>query len=621
MPKKREILRVDVPTPRIKEDLELNHARETWVDFMRAAAAPRSFHTADPFMNVIASQFFDCEEEDEDEDHDPFHSRTAASSFLQPHPRIRQLTDEEADQHAAALKAEEEKRSERTERNKRKKMRKKEKKRLEKENLAKENLHGHEQGKPDCSENEKENLIIQSNNDTTEENKTENLPKAAECDEDSGENNSKEENNLETIKEEDKKEQELDFRNLYACSSELLSEEMSNQKISKFNKKEKNISKEALLHNEEKTKMNIKPEAPKEPEAVKEEKKVDLAADEITDRSRELAAAGNRLAASGQYLAAVECFTEAIKFNPTEIRLFGNRSLCYERLQQYENALRDAELALSMEPKWIKGLFRKGKALCGLKKYYDASLVYKEVLNLESSSTEAAQELKRAQTLHLMEMGFSWSQSNAALKTHPTLEEAVDALFRSGLSQAPEETESSRDTADQAAAYEEDDENGDWIFLRSHRPRTQQNSEAPLQNKLKYQSPGRNNWNSGKPDLISVWVGSLSPTVTYPALHELFSRVGVVYGVKMLLDKQCALVHYATKEDCDRAIQTLDGLLFEGCPLSVRHPSKGVSSYKKECFFWRTTGCTRDDCIFKHIPEHKNMDRNKFTGRLGQFKT
>lgn len=25
-------------------------------------------------------------------------------------------------------------------------------------------------------------------------------------------------------------------------------------------------------------------------------------------------------------------------------------------------------------------------------------------------------------------------------------------------------------------------------------------------------------------DLISVWVGSLSPTVTYPALHELFSR-------------------------------------------------------------------------------------------------
>lgn len=48
-------------------------------------------------------------------------------------------------------------------------------------------------------------------------------------------------------------------------------------------------------------------------------------------------------------------------------RFFGNRSLCYERMQQYENACRDADVALSIKPKWIKGLFRKGKALCGLK--------------------------------------------------------------------------------------------------------------------------------------------------------------------------------------------------------------------------------------------------------------
>lgn len=48
-------------------------------------------------------------------------------------------------------------------------------------------------------------------------------------------------------------------------------------------------------------------------------------------------------------------------------RLFGNRSLCYERLQQYEKARKDADVALLIEPKWIKGLFRKGKALCGLK--------------------------------------------------------------------------------------------------------------------------------------------------------------------------------------------------------------------------------------------------------------
>lgn len=48
-------------------------------------------------------------------------------------------------------------------------------------------------------------------------------------------------------------------------------------------------------------------------------------------------------------------------------RLFGNRSFCFERMRLYMKALEDAELSLSMCPGWVKGLFRKGKALAGLK--------------------------------------------------------------------------------------------------------------------------------------------------------------------------------------------------------------------------------------------------------------
>lgn len=36
-------------------------------------------------------------------------------------------------------------------------------------------------------------------------------------------------------------------------------------------------------------------------------------------------------------------------------------------MQEYEKALTDSELALSVSPGWVKGLFRKGKALAGLK--------------------------------------------------------------------------------------------------------------------------------------------------------------------------------------------------------------------------------------------------------------
>lgn len=48
-------------------------------------------------------------------------------------------------------------------------------------------------------------------------------------------------------------------------------------------------------------------------------------------------------------------------------RLFGNRSYCYEKLRQYQEALRDAQMALELQPSWPKGFFRKGKALWGLK--------------------------------------------------------------------------------------------------------------------------------------------------------------------------------------------------------------------------------------------------------------
>lgn len=38
-------------------------------------------------------------------------------------------------------------------------------------------------------------------------------------------------------------------------------------------------------------------------------------------------------------------------------------------------ALDDAELSLGMRPGWVKGLFRKGRALMGLKVSYPCSVV------------------------------------------------------------------------------------------------------------------------------------------------------------------------------------------------------------------------------------------------------
>ncbi|XP_044023469.1 stress-induced-phosphoprotein 1 [Siniperca chuatsi] len=650
MPRKKDIVKGGAPIARIRESSRLMRTHESMVDFINGRHPPSSILDvfASGLLGLDFLRTFDGDldddliysDDDDDDDYDHFYPHSAAHRPLEPHPRIRQLTDEEADKHAKELIKEEERRKEKTEKNKRKKLRKKEKKRLEKENAVKDILPEEEQGKSDSSENQEENPVIESNAEaskSSESGKTHNATEAIGCDESSG--NNKEEN-LVKMKE-NKEQKDLDLNNSYASTAKSVPEETCNQRPAKERKKNKTNFLEVQQSKEEKPKVVEKPEVQKKKEEKREpnkEKTMDPTAEEFAKRSRELAGTGNRLAASGQYEVAVKCFTDAIKYNPKEFKLFGNRSLCYERMQQYENALRDADVALSMEPNWIKGLFRKGKALCGLKRYYEASLIYKEVLKLESSSAEATQELKRAQTLHLMEMGFTWAQSSEALKTHATLEEAVEALFGVDSKPGPGDASASRDNTDQPVVQQEDDDEGEWIVLQPSRPRMQQVKECDAfgQSRSKSQSPTPHSRNSMKPELFPIWVGSLAPAVTYTTLHELFSRAGTVYSIKMLLEQQCAFVNYTKKEDCDRAIQCINGMVVEGAPLSVRYPNKihtglGMSKsaatdsfsrpgpFKKECFFWRTTGCTRQDCTYKHLPEHKNIDKDKFTSRLGNL--
>ncbi|KAI9531419.1 hypothetical protein NQZ68_040892 [Dissostichus eleginoides] len=178
---------------------------------------------------------------------------------------------------------------------------------------------------------------------------------------------------------------------------------------------------------------------PEKPEgAPEEEKKQDFAPPTLEDNvkiSTDLAVIGNKFASAGDFNMAVKYFTDAIKYNPTEFKLFGNRSFCFEKSQQFEKALADAELCLSMNPGWVKAHFRRGRALAGLKRYAEAAGAFREVLSLDGSCAEAAQELMRVQITQLMEYGFTREQSSNALIIHGTVEKALEVL--SALNRPP----------------------------------------------------------------------------------------------------------------------------------------------------------------------------------------
>ncbi|XP_020777304.2 stress-induced-phosphoprotein 1-like [Boleophthalmus pectinirostris] len=634
MPKKRDFVKVSTRAPRFREDTALMKVHETMVDFIKAGGPSGSF------MDILGAagifglmQNIDVVPErdliysgDEDEDEDENFNEPNHTQELKPHPQLKEIDDKEAEQIKEL--EEEQKRKSKSVKNKRKKMRKKEKKRQEKEdgdsNVSPEEEQGNSSENEDLN-NDKTN-IDQNNIDNYKEiaKSTPNLSVKA-ITEEKHCKLIKEEETVILNKEKDKPPKNIELKNSKLSITESIPEEKKKsknkpKKIEKAQSTQNNMVENVKLPEKQltvdkpvkvKTKGNtvIKQE---EKEGENKEESVDSVVEEYAKKSREMAGFGNKLAANGQYEMAIKCFTEAIKFNPREYKLFGNRSFCFEKMQRFEEALSDAEVSLSMEPNWIKGLFRKGKALCGLKKYYEASLAYRDVLNLDSTSQEARMELKRAQTLHLMEMGFTWTQSSNALKRHSSLEEAVEALFNGEGNFSPEENGACQLDMSQLSTAGHSVLNKEW---------------EDVQLPTKYKSPPVFK-KQGKMEVFPVWVGSLAPTVNYVTLQEVFSRAGKVFSIKMVLEHHCAFVNYTRKEDSARAIQLLNGLVLEGSPLAVRYPSRippgiGVSkdaltdpltppSVEKECFFWRTTGCTKDDCTFKHIPQNKGIDRGRF---------
>uniref|UniRef100_A0A3P9HIH4 RRM domain-containing protein n=1 Tax=Oryzias latipes TaxID=8090 RepID=A0A3P9HIH4_ORYLA len=348
------------------------------------------------------------------------------------------------------------------------------------------------------------------------------------------------------------------------------------------------VSKAALIA---KRQLEQNPRAEKKKKNPDKERPKNAAAEELKDCSSslednvkistEFAILGNKFANGGDYNMAVKYFTHAIKFNPKEFKLFGNRSFCYEKLLEYEKALTDAEISLDISPDWVKGLYRKGRALAGLKRYEEAAQAFKDVLKLESSYAEAAQELLRMQMIQLMQYGFTREQSSNALIIHGTVHKALEALSK--LTCNPEAIRNGTPPPAQVANV-----NGVSPILsanRIHSPRaaspkakepllkpnhdappSQNQSTPPMKDEERRQQPPL--------ELFPVWVGNLVYPVTEAEITNVFNKAGPVHSVKILQFKRCAFVNFPKQEHCKEAIQRLHGFMLNGMKIAVRYPDR-----------------------------------------------
>ncbi|KAM4729186.1 uncharacterized protein FYW61_009844 [Anableps anableps] len=307
--------------------------------------------------------------------------------------------------------------------------------------------------------------------------------------------------------------------------------------------------------------------------------------DNMTKKSASLTEKGIKLVQEGQYAQAACMFTEAIKCDPKDYRFFGNRSYCYYCLEQYPQALADAERSIELAPEWAKGYFRKGRALIGMKRYSEAEKAMEQVLKLDKECEEAVNDLFSCKVLQLMEFGFEEMQSVVLLERFSSVQAVL----------------ASCSDASRAGGHD-----GSIV---------QPGSPCP-----------------------SLWVGNVTTEITEKHLWDLFKMYGDIESIRVLHERFCAFVNFRNENMAARAMEKLNGYCIENTRLVVRYPDRrtqrvlpiplkpffpvtqqagtGTGPRRRgpvngdECYFWRTTGCHfGDKCRYKHFPDQKGKDR------------
>lgn len=100
-------------------------------------------------------------------------------------------------------------------------------------------------------------------------------------------------------------------------------------------------------------------------------------------------AKGNEYFQKADYPTALKHYTEAIKRNPTDAKLYSNRAACYTKLMEFRLALKDSEEGIKLDPNFIKCYLRKGHALMAMKDLGQAMAAFGKALEIDSNCQEA----------------------------------------------------------------------------------------------------------------------------------------------------------------------------------------------------------------------------------------
>ncbi|CAL4122644.1 unnamed protein product [Meganyctiphanes norvegica] len=102
---------------------------------------------------------------------------------------------------------------------------------------------------------------------------------------------------------------------------------------------------------------------------------------------------GNEYLGAGRALEALDLYNQAVVLDPSNHLIYSNRCAALTQLEEYQEALKDADRVLKLMPGWPMGYFRRGTALVYMQQYQLATETYQKGLALLPDNVQLREAL------------------------------------------------------------------------------------------------------------------------------------------------------------------------------------------------------------------------------------